>query len=450
MTENNNQASLKLSNQLSYALGEIGCGMLINIISLFFVAFYLAPAHLKLPTFVSQAPIFAIFSLFAIAILIGRFSDAITDPIIAHFSDQHKSKTGSRKKYLIVGLIPSLFFCVLLFAAPIHTPSLWNILWLITCQILFYSFFSIYRIPYLALMTDLAKTKEDKMNLATWLSVASAISIVIAAQCPLIWTLLQNNLHFTPLAARQLTIGLFAILAGVFMSLPVFLVKENKDQSSNIESKFRKSIKEMLKNPQYFTYSLFILLINVGYIILVTGLPFYITVLLKLPENAISWLLPLMVLVSLATYPIINKLGKKHSKKTLLLWSSLVYSLNFIIVIFLGHFSVSPHIQAIVAITFAAIPLAFIQVIPLAILTEISEAHAEATGQNKNGLFFAGREFFIKVGHGVGAAIFACALLLGNDVGNDFGIRASAILGIIFSVGALVVFMRFRESPKQA
>ena len=100
-------------------------------------------------------------------------------------------------------------------------------------------------------------------------------------------------------------------------------------------------------------------------------------------------------------------------------------------------------------IILAAIPLASLNILPNAILAEIIEKDTLDTNTNKEGIYFAVRYFFVKIAQTFGIALFAMFLLYGKDVGNDFGIRLTGILGFVLCLLAAIIFTRFKELKKR-
>ena len=74
-----------------------------------------------------------------------------------------------------------------------------------------------------------------------------------------------------------------------------------------------------------------------------------------------------------------------------------------------------------------------------------------AAGRNdpKEGMYFAVRNFFYKLGMTAGIMIFTILTLWGKDPGDDFGIRLNGWVGFICCVVAGLTFLLFRERSIQ-
>lgn len=157
-----------------------------------------------------------------------------------------------------------------------------------------------------------------------------------------------------------------------------------------------------------------------------------------------------MVIVSLVFYPLINYLSKKIGKKPIVLFSFALLSLIFAMIYFLGKFPFSPNVQVYVLVLGASFPLASLGILPNAILAEIAEKDAVDTGENREGMFFAVKYLFVKLGQTLGIALFAFLTVYGKDPGHDYGLRLNGICGFVLCLAAFIFFTRFREEKPGA
>lgn len=438
---------LPFGKQVAYAFGMMGWSIMINLISVILVYLYIPPTSSGLPNLITQVAIFGIFNVIAIVTASGRLVDAVYDPFIAQFSDQSKNPKGRRIPLMKLAIIPSLIFCCLVFYPLREEECTLNIVWLVFMLIGFYVSSTTYIIPYNALLPELAPGSEDKVGLATWQSVGYVFGIGIASNAFNLTDVLQNSVGIASrISALQLTIILMAALAAVFMLVTVLAIDEKKYCHSKPSAvPMRKALRQTLtnKNFQLFIVADFSYFIAVT--IITSGLMYFVTVLLQLPETIGNKLMIMMVLVSFIFYPVINYLAKKIGKKIIVVFSLVLLSTIFLGIYFLGKSEIDPLVQIYSLIAFAAIPLASLNILPNAILAEIIEKDTEETNENKEAIYFAVRYFFVKIAQTFGIALFAMFLIYGKDVGNDFGIRLNGILGFVLCFLAAIIFTRFKE-----
>lgn len=442
------QKTIPLSKQWVYAIGQLGWSTLINVINLQLVFFYIPPEGAGIPFFISQVVFLAVLNVLTLIAASGRLLDAITDPLIANWSDQYKSPSGRRIPFMKWSIVPSILFCVLMFHPVSPIMSITNIVWLFGTQALFYVSLTFYVTPYFALIPELGHTPKLRLNLSTWISITYALGIIVASQVPIIGKIISALLgQSSTVDSIQNGVLVVAIIAGVCMLVPVLFLNENayvqKPKPNNLS--ITQAVRHTFNNKHFKYYVVADFSYFMGLTIVMTGLLYYITVLLGLEESLMGILLPLMVLISFVFYPLVNLLAKRFGKKPFVVGSFLFMSIVFSISWFLGKLPIAPESQAYLLIMCFAIPVAFLGILPNAILADIADKDARDTGIKQEGMFFASRTLMQKFGQTTGVFIFAALTSFGKDVGDDLGIRLSAVAGALLCVFAGLYFMNYNE-----
>ncbi|MCS6984665.1 MAG: MFS transporter [Leptospiraceae bacterium] len=447
--------SLPALLQLTYALGQLGWSTLVNVIGIQLIYFYIPPENAGIAYFITQATFWGIFNAVSLIAASGRLWDAVTDPLIAHFSDHSRHRKGRRIPFLLYGSLPAALFCALMFFPPVPQVSFWNLLWLLVTQTLFYLFLTVYVTPYFALLAELGHSARERLNLSTWISITYALGIIVAAQAPALAGRLQEVLNLSPAGGFQAAVVVLAVVAFVFMLLPPLTIEEGKYcEVVPSEVPMLEAVKRTFRNRNFLFYVIADFAYFAALSIIMTGLLYYTTVLL-FPENQtkgkelIGVLLALMVVVSFLFYPVVNLLARRLGKKVLVVFALIFYGFDFAGVWFLGKSPLndflSREMQAYLLIILASIPISFLGILPNAILADIAEHDALKSGVRQEGMYFAARTFMQKMGQTFGILVFAMLTILGKDPGNDLGIRLSGVVGFLLSVGAGFVFTLYRE-----
>ncbi|MDB9953767.1 MFS transporter [Porticoccaceae bacterium] len=110
-------------------------------------------------------------SLTAIAsvMLMARFFDAITDPIIGYYSDRWRMRTGSRKSFMLVGAMllgPCSYF---LFVPGGEVSTAYFALWYLA----FYFSLTLFTIPYFAWINEFTADSKEKTLVFSMNSIAT-------------------------------------------------------------------------------------------------------------------------------------------------------------------------------------------------------------------------------------------------------------------------------------
>jgi GPH family glycoside/pentoside/hexuronide:cation symporter len=440
-------AKLTLGKQLVYACGMIGWSIMTNLIIVMLPYFYLPPSNAGLVPLVPQLLLFGVVNILSIIAASGRFVDALFDPFIASLSDKSQNPKGRRIPFMKWAILPAVIFCCLTFYPLVMRQSGNNAAWLAVNMTLFFMSVTAYIIPYNALLPELADSPAEKVKLSSFQQAGFVIGIIIAALVNNYADIVQRvflvaNRDF----AVQYTIWGLAFFAGLVMLIPVFAIDERKYSTSKpthlpIFVAIRKTFNN--SNFKYYLISDFSFYMSLS--IISSGLLYFVTVLLKLPESMGGALMGAMVVFSLFFYPLINYLSKKIGKKPLVLFSFGLLSLIFVAIYFLGKFHISAYIQVYALVLGASFPLAALGILPNAILAEIAQDDAKETGENREGMFFAVKYLFVKMGQTLGIALFAFLTVYGKDPGNDYGLRLNGVCGFSLCLLALLFFTRFKE-----
>jgi GPH family glycoside/pentoside/hexuronide:cation symporter len=439
---------LPFKKQLSYACGMIGWSIMTNLIIVMLPYFYLPPAGSGLMPLVPQLLIFGVLNIMSIIAASGRLIDAFFDPFIASLSDKSQNRNGRRIPFMKWAILPAVLFCCLTFLPIQRSENLYNAWWLMVALGVFFMSATTYIIPYNALLPELTDTAAEKVKLSSFQQVGFVIGIIISALVNNYADLVQKYFNVANRdSALQYTIWGLSIFAGIIMLVPILSIKEKRYVVSRqpshlpILSAIRKTF--MQRNFIYYLISDFSYYMALS--IISSGLLFFVTVLLHLPTSIGGLLMLTMVLGSLLFYPLVNYLSKKVGKKPLVLVSFAILSVIFVAIYFLGKFPFSPKVQIYTLVLMAAFPLAALGILPNAILAEIAEKDTNVTGENREGMFFAVKFLFVKLGQTLGIALFAFLTIYGKDPGHDLGLRLNGICGFVLCLFAFLFFTRFRE-----
>lgn len=445
-------AKLPLKKQISYACGMIGYSIMTNLIIVMLPYFYLPPSNSGLIPLVPQLLVFGVLNIMSIIAASGRLTDAFFDPFIASLTDKSSNPRGRRIPFMKWAVIPAVIFCCLTFFPLKHAESMRNAWWLMLVLALFFMSVTAYVIPFNALLPELTDTPEEKVKLSSLQQVGFVIGIVIAALVNNYADLVQDFFSIRSRdTAVQYTIWGLCLFAGVIMLAPVLSIDERKYLFNRKPShlpmwdSIRKTFRQ--RNFKYYLISDFSYYMALS--IISSGLLYFVTVLLRLPAAIGGLLMFVMVLGSLAFYPLINYLSKTWGKKVLVLVAFAMLSFIFISIYFLGKLPFSPQVQVYALVLCATFPLAALGILPTAILAELAERDAALTGENREGMFFAVKYLFVKLGQTLGIALFTFLTIYGKDPGHDFGLRLNGVCGFVLCALAFIFFTRFRERKKK-
>jgi glycoside/pentoside/hexuronide:cation symporter, GPH family len=441
------QVELPLWRQIGYAVGMLGWSIMINIIAVMLIYFYVPPINSGMGLLIPQAVILGIFTSLSLIAASGRLLDAITDPLLASLSDRSKHPKGRRLPFMKLAILPSVLFGLLIFVPLEYLESYRNVWWLLLMQAAFYVSITAYIIPYNALLPELAGDSDAKVKLSTWLSLAFVLGIIFSSQTPLLADLMEfffdiEHRH----TAFQLAISSLFVLGGIFMAVPLWAIDEQRycTGAATTEPLFS-ALKHILSNRNFLVFITADLSYFVAITVISSSMLYLVRSLLFLEEAVGGQVMGVMVISSLLFYPLVISMAREWGKRKLVMWSLFFLGLLLMSMYFLGKIPLSPRVQIFGFAILAAIPGAFLGILPYAIIAEIAEQDGLQTGEQKEGMFFAVRNFSTKLGQTVGIMGFAILTLWGKDPYDDFGIRMALVLGGALCIVAALIFTRFRE-----
>ncbi|MCW3126597.1 MAG: putative major facilitator superfamily transporter [Bacteroidetes bacterium] len=441
------QTKLPLKILVIYGIGCFGWSIGLNIISVLLNYIYTPPTNSGMQDLIPNVIWFGYINIISIILFTGRGFDAIMDPLIANFSDKLKSKLGRRIPLMRVAFLPLSVFCVLVFL-PLHRhDSHANIYWLAGMQLVFYFFFGLYTIPYNALLADIGHDARSKIDLSTAQSVGfMAGALVSSASTVVVRIILYTGVTVDRLSAYQYAIIGLNVIAMICLAIPAFGIDEKKYAAKvkSTGSVFH-SLMTALRNPNFRIFALADASYFMAIAIISTGLLYYIRSMLRLDESLGTAFMLGMVVITLLFYGVVNRMGTRYSKKTMMIISFAAAALVFGEVFFLGHLPIHPIIQASVLVITFGIPNAFLQILPSTVIADIAHDERDRTGRNEEGMFFGMRALFQKIGQTAGLTVFAMLTIFGKDPGHDWGLRLSGLVGAGLCAFSSIIYMRYSE-----
>ena len=435
-----------------FAAGQFGWAMLSGIISNWLVYFYQpdeAAISQGQTVFIPQGlAILGIITVIGGITALGRVFDAFTDPMIASLSDRCTSKNGRRIPFLKWASLPLALATVLVFWSPVNEKSWINAAFLLVMVLAYYLFITAYCTPYNALISELGHTQQERLNISTAISFTFIAGTAVAYLAPAIWGIFVPALG--RVGAIRLTFTVMAAIAWLCMLVPVFCIRE-KEYVNTVpvqESAFH-SLAATFRNGEFRKFVGSDIFYWIALTMFQTGLPFFVTSLLKLPETMTTLYFVGMTALSVLFYLPVNKLTLKFGKKRMLLFAFVMFSTAFFYTGFMGKIPfLSAAAQGFVLMVFAALPMAIFGILPQAMVADIAESDSVTTGSNREGMFFAARTFAFKLGQSLSMLIFTAVSTIGTGTGT--GYRVAAFGAALFCGIGAVLLVFYNENKINA
>ena len=434
-----------------FAVGQFGWSLLSGVISTWLVHLYTG-VHTPGDTngifgqFITQTPLLASITLFGLITAVGRLFDAVTDPLVASWSDRSSFKGGRRIPFMRAAAIPFALITVAVFVLPQTVSVAANDAIMFALLILYYLLMTIYCTPYNALIAELGDTQKHRINVSTYISFTYIAGFSLATLVPSLAGMLQGAAGSQENALR-IAIGIMCAIAAVAMLTPAIFIKERDYiEGKPVQSPVFSSLMKTFKNRQFrrFVYADVIYFFAVT--LFQTGLADFETRLMLIPSDNTFLLTVIMTVVSLCLYPFINRLAPKLGKKRIIVVGFFAYAFVFFITSICGKGLYWGFIVAVCA----AVPQAILGILPQACVADVAELSRLETGEDRSGMFFAARTFAFKMGQAIAMVVFtsitvATILDNGEKYVAPSQYRTTAIVAFVTCLIGACLFLLYNE-----
>ena len=360
---------------LLYSAGYIGISVLMQTIVKWYQYFYAPPEFNE-----GGLRILVPLSLIGFAMIIGRVFDSIADPLVAYLSDTCKSRLGRRIPFVLYGSLPLVLTFVLLWFPPVQGVSLWNFVYLTVVLSLYFVFFTVVVGPYLALIGEIGRTREERIRLTMFQGIAQVLGVMIA-EAGSGALILAGGYRI-----MGMVLGIFSF--GVIILTPIFIKEEAATTQAEVHPSIgmKASILKTFQNRDFLCYLIPYLALWFGINTLTIAMPYISEVLLGMAPEASGFLVAGAFVLAVIFSPFLPRIILRYSKKNVMIAASFAFSLILISMGFFG--TLIKGAAAVGIVILAGIPLAAALVVPNAMVADIAEMDALKHGIRREAMFF--------------------------------------------------------------
>ena len=419
--------------QLAYAIITLGSSTLWGVISGWLLYFYLPPGTQPL---VSPA-------LYSIVILISKAVNIFFGLPIGYISDNTESSWGRRLPYVIGGAIALPILFVLLWTPPHARGSNITLLYLFLISVAFNTAYEIHQVPYEALLPELAVSEKQRVTISSWKTGFVLVGNIFAGFTgPLI-----NSMGYIH------AMWIFAVIAAPAMILPGLFLRRRINLNIKPTQKipFFESLKITFDNRDFQIFSLSWSLLWIGSTFVLTILPFIVTEVCGLnAADTVYFYLP-AIAVTLLAFPFVIRLSDRYGMKITYRGSVLAGAIAFPTLMLIGDWIPIPLLaQGILWIVIQSASLAGTQILPSAMVAQITDQDEMVTGHRREGSFYSVWGLLNQISSGLGMTIIPLVLLLGRSRSDPNGPLGVRLLGLLGGVLLLISYFAYQQPEQSA
>jgi GPH family glycoside/pentoside/hexuronide:cation symporter len=428
--------TLPLPDRLLYAVGSLGNATLFWTLGAWLIYFYAPPEDRGLPVLLP-------LGIVALARGAGQVLEAFDDPLIGWWSDRTKSRWGRRIPFLLFGtpLLALTFW--LLWTPPAGASALVVGLWFFVVLELFYFANTVVGAPYEALQAEIASSSQDRVSLGVWKVFFGTLGLVLAV---VVSPQLIERIGFGGMGATLAVIALASLYLMLFgLWRRGTLSKRAVQQEEQVG--LRESIRISLSHRPFLALALSFVLFSLGYNMLITLMPYYVTVIHGASEGDVTFFLAGVIAAVVVALPIMGRAADRFGKRA-------VYAASMVAIgvylVFLGVGAFQPLVpgvdlqtQARVFIWISGLGFAALFVFPGAMMADVIDDDTARSGHRRAAIYYGMFKTLEKLAQGGAAVLFGVLLqTFGYTADRPFGIQiALPVAGVCALAGFAAVVL---------
>lgn len=374
-------------------------------------------------------------TLFGVLVFGSRAVDALTDPIVARWSDGHGGRLGRRRPFMLWSGLPLVLVGAALFFPPVSGTSRLNTVYLGVGLAVFYVLLTFYLVPYAGLLADLSPNASDRVDLATSNAVYQLLGLAVAMIVPPL--LLGTDGPLT-------MVVVLGVVALCLFYVPTLIDERRHSRAQPSTTPLLPAIRATLRNRPFVVALLGTNVLWLGFNLVSLNTPLYVTVLAGLDEPAIAPYSAVLLAVSLLTFPVVNAATKRVGLRRVMI-AALVASgvvLPLLHLIPSPPFGLEPAAFALLVFALGGIGLAGLFIVPFAIIAAVADYDHHTSGQRREAMHFAVYWFVVKINFGLSTLVSG---LLVQTLGSPLGIQITGPLGGLAALAGAWLFLRYPE-----
>ena len=477
------RARLPWGVAIAYAAGNFAVGALPGTIGGLLLYFWVQTDD-------SKSVAFLLLGAFSAVQLLGRFQDAVADPIVGYFSDKWNSRFGRRLPWIAVGTPVLLGSFVALWYPPSLDPNGWtNWIYLAVTLGTFWWGFTMVVAPYLSLLPEICPDLAQRIRVSQLMGYFEVLGTLVGM---LVAGIIIDNanaaLFQTMPEAERPAFGAFNahgyhvmswVIAGACAAflLPCLLFVRETDagETKAVPFKFFEAAKVCLKNRPFVVYVLSTSAFRLGFGMVVASIVFVTKTVLHQSEGVSGVLSGITVIVSLIFFVPVDLLARRLGKKRVYLWGLLAFALGLPLLATIPHAPFFGELfgtgiagaigaegadadlvrvaHAFFVFLLISPALATMYVLPRPIIADVMDLDYENTGYRREAMYNGMEAVFTKTAAGFsGVILYGLALVdpTSSTKGNEdmaLGVGALTAVGPAAGVLLLVGWWLMKKYP---
>jgi GPH family glycoside/pentoside/hexuronide:cation symporter len=363
-------------------------------------------------------------TLAALAVTIGLFGDAITDPLMGSISDRFRSRLGRRHPFMFAAPLPLIVTIYLVFHPPEGLSEFLLFCWFAVFTVLMRTFTTLFAVPHLALGAELSADYNERSKVMSYNNVFSYLGGLVMHVSVWFWVFpaFENGQRNAAAYEPIVFLGCTLILACIFFSTfntrdRIPFMKVPKDLAPFSVFGLFQDVWQAVQNRHYMwlLLGLFFLAVMIG---THETLGIYMnTFFWELSPTQIGWLIMGNVVGYTLGFTFTARLHERFDKRWTIVATAAGLSVFWSGAVTLRLLGLAPDNGTLTLVLFiisigsvASTCGSILNISVMSALADIADEHDMKTGRRQEGIFYSARTFFAKATNGVGHIVAGIAL----------------------------------------
>lgn len=334
-----------------------------------------------------------------IAVMVGKFWDAIIDPFIGYLSDHTKTKMGRRRPFILFGSLPLGLSVWYFFTNPHIANRTALAVWATLALCLLNTAFSVLNIAYSALTPEMTKDYNERTSLNSFRFAFAIIGTILGAAIVLpIVNIFANK--STGFSAVGLVMGSVMIVTAL---ITFFSVREPPHENEETRTENFLSTYLAVFTNRAFVIVLFAYACNIVAINFLQGILVYYFKYIFHAEGMTTLAMIILLVVAMLVIPISVPLSKRVGKRLTYQLGQGTLAVVCLAIYFLGHILGIRFFFGIMILAGAGLGLTFVA--PWSMIPDTVEWDSVKTGNRKEGAYYGIWTFIAQCGQALSVGL---------------------------------------------
>lgn len=364
--------------------------------------------------------------------------DAINDPMIASYADNHPNRNGDRSRQYLFASIPLSIVLILLFTRFSISPTI-SLMIVFGLNLLYTIFMTFHRLPFYAMMILVSPNEQDRLSANKFHYFGTAIGTALGSVA--MWPLVRliggvDEAGNVANPEKGFLMGMITVGAiSITLSLYHYFTTKERVRPQKVEkTPMVEAIKILFKKPIFRRNVLMdflrstILSATTGYSL------YYVTYVLGKP-GFLTPMYAIYLVSNMLALPFLNKVIKKLGRKRSLICASVMLIVGEIIFISMSKSLVG----GIALVLTCGLAISMINVVLSLNRARVADEVEDAEGRRVDSMVSNVNGFAVKCGSSLVGLVFGWILEFSGYDATLATQPTSAINGIVFIMGWLVI-----------